>query len=338
MRWKLSWKRGNVKSSPKSIADDVPAVGITPQQKSLMEALVTIASWDRLMGTEEGEEGKAAGYTRSWPLKPQRSATESMNLPLFVRASQECVTSPAHTGRRLSHGSPPSPSGARAPNSPASPAILSQRQWLAAELKRAEADELSVTPPKYLKQHSARAWKPPVVLRRGFPPVELPPAQTQAVESGTRSSQQPLKPIAAHTRRAGFGCLLAAALILLVQARAPDAPPRRTDVAEGGRLFRPLIAAGDAAVLSAGDAAVLSAQGVLRLCKEEKRCAAAQEQLSHLTPTQRRKLGSLGGWDRYHFAGRRSSRADNHWGETTPSPAGRVRASDRPLNAVYLKY
>jgi len=85
--------------------------------------------------------------------------------------------------------------------------------------------------------------------------------------------------------------LLAAALILLVQARAPDAPPRRTDVAEGGRLFRPLIAAGDAAVLSAGDAAVLSAQGVLRLCKEEKRCAAAREHLSHLTPTQRRKLG-----------------------------------------------
>ena len=118
-------------------------------------------------------------------------------------------------------------------------------------------------------------------------------------------------------------CLLAAALILSAVTQA-----RRTVVAEGGRLYGPLI--------TAGDAAVLSAQGVLRLCKEEKRCAAAQEQLSHLTPTQRRKLGSLGGWDRYHFAGR-SYRAD-HWGETGPSPAGRVRASDRPLNAVYLRY
>ena len=277
----MRWKRGNAESSPKSIADDVPAVGITPHQKTLEEALVTVASWDRLMGTEEEEEGEAAGYTRSWPPKPQRPAKkESMNLPLFVRASQECVTSPAHTGRRLSHGAPPSPSGARAPNSPASPAILSQQQWLAAELKRAEADDLSVTPPKDLKQRSARAWKPPVVLRQEFPPVELPPAQTQAVESGPWSSQQPRKPIGAHTRRAGLGCLLAAALILLVQVRAPDAPPRRTDVAEGGRLYGPLIAA--------GDAAVLSAQGVLRLCKAEKRRAA----LSHLTPTQRRKLGS----------------------------------------------
>ena len=44
-------------------------------------------------------------------------------------------------------------------------------------------------------------------------------------------------------------------------------------------------------LITAGDAAVLSAQGVLRLCKEEKRCAAAREHLSHLTPTQRRKLG-----------------------------------------------
>jgi hypothetical protein len=70
----------------------------------------------------------------------------------------------------------------------------------------------------------------------------------------------------------------------VVQARTPDASPRRTDVAEGGRLYGPLIAA--------GDATVLSAQGVLRLCKEEKRCAAAREHLAHLTPTQRRKLGS----------------------------------------------
>ena len=55
------------------------------------------------------------------------------------------------------------------------------------------------------------------------------------------------------------------------------------NVAAGGRLHGPLIAA--------GDAAVLSAQGVLRLCKEEKHCAAMRDQLSHLTPTQRRKLG-----------------------------------------------
>ena len=174
-------------------------------------------------------------------------------------------------------------------------AILSQRQWLAAELKSAEANDFSVTPPKDLKQRvaqravspggHARVWKPPVVLRRGFPPVELPPAQTQAVETGTRPSQQPLEPVATHTRRAGLGCLLAAALLLsaAVQALAPDGPPRHTDVAEGGRLYGPLI--------TAGDAAVLSAQGVLRLCKEEKRCAAAREHLSHLTPTQRRKLG-----------------------------------------------
>ena len=44
-------------------------------------------------------------------------------------------------------------------------------------------------------------------------------------------------------------------------------------------------------LIATGDAAVLSAQGVLRLCKEEKHCTAVREQLSHLTPTQRRKLG-----------------------------------------------
>ena len=190
-------------------------------------------------------------------------------------------------------GSPPYPSRAHAPNLPASPAILSQRQWLAAALKSAEANDFSVTPPKDLKQRvaqravspggHARVGKPPVVLRPGVPPVELPPAQTQAVETCTQP-QQPLKPVAAHTRHTGLGCLLAAALLLsAVQVLAPDTPPRRTDVAEGGRLYGPLI--------TAGDAAVLSAQGVLRLCKEEKRCAAAREHLSHLTPTQRRKLG-----------------------------------------------
>ena len=293
----MRWKRSNVESSPRSVVDDLPAVGITPQQKqTLEEALVTVASWDRLMGTEAEEEDEATGYQpRSWPPKPQRPPKESINLPLFVRASQECVTPPTNTGRRLSLRSPPTPSRARAPTSPASPAILSQRQWLAAELKSAEANDFSVTPPKDLKQRvaqravspggHARVWKPPVVLRRGFPPVELPPAQTQAVETGTRPSQQPLEPVATHTRRAGLGCLLAAALLLsaAVQALAPDGPPRHTDVAEGGRLYGPLI--------TAGDAAVLSAQGVLRLCKEEKRCAAAREHLSHLTPTQRRKLG-----------------------------------------------
>ena len=123
-------------------------------------------------------------------------------------------------------------------------------------------------------------------MRRGFPPVELRPAETQAGETGAQPSQQPKKPIAAHTRQGlGLGCFLAAALILLavLQAFAPDAPRRRTDVAAGGRLHGPLIAA--------GDAAVVSAKGVLRLCKEEKHCTAMRDQLSHLTPTQRRKLG-----------------------------------------------
>ena len=59
----MRWKRGNAESSPKRIADDVPAVGITPHQKTLEEALVSVASWDRLMGTEEEEEGEAAGLS-----------------------------------------------------------------------------------------------------------------------------------------------------------------------------------------------------------------------------------------------------------------------------------
>ena len=70
-------------------------------------------------------------------------------------------------------------------------------------------------------------------------------------------------------------CLLVTTLILLavIHNRAPEA----------GRLYGP--------VLSAGDAEVLSAQGVLRLCKEEtERCAAAREHFFRLTPTQRRKL------------------------------------------------
>ena len=284
-------------SSPSSVVD-VPAVSRTPQQKlTLEDALATVASWDRLMGTEEEEQGEATGYQpRSWPPKPQRSRKESIDLPLFLRASQECVTPAAHKGCRLSHGSPPSPSGARTPNSPASPAILAQRQWLATELKIAEAHDQSCSPPKDVQQRVAqravspggqtRAWKPPAGLRRGLPPVELRPAETQAGETGAQPSQQPKKPIAAHTRQGlGLGCFLSAALILLavLQACAPDAPRRRTDVAAGGRLHGPLIAT--------GDAAVLSAQGVLRLCKEEKHCAAVREQLSHLTPTQRRKLG-----------------------------------------------
>ena len=122
-----------------------------------------------------------------------------------------------------------------------------------------------------------------------------------------RTKSHILQDIQVAVDHAGWGqavCLLAAALILLavVQARVP----------EGRRLYGPLI--------TAGDAAVLSAEGVLRLCKEEKRCTAAQEQLSHLTPTQRRKLGSLGEWD------------DGDWGETTPSPTGRVRASGEPMD------
>ena len=354
-------KRSNAESSVQSVTDNpTTAVSITTQQRqTLEEALVTVVSWDSLLGTEAEEEGFEAAtlaFLRylfpSWSPKPQRSLKESMNLPLFVRASQLCVTPPTQRGRRLSLGSPPSPSKARAPNSSASPAIVLQQQWLAAKIKIAEAEDqswggrllrgddlLSITPPEDLKQRGAqravspcgqaRVCKSPVIRRRD---VEQPPAhQTQAIEVSTWPLQQPsskpprqlFKPVAAHAHRAGWSqavCLLAAAILLsaMAQARAPDA----------GRLYAPL--------LTAGDAAVLSAQGVLRLCKEEKRCAAAQEHLSHLTPTQRRKLGSLGGWDRYHFAGR-SYRAD-HWGETGPSPAGRVRASDRPLNAVYLRY
>ena len=358
-------KRSNVESSVQSITDyPTAAVCITPQQKqTLEEALVTVVSWDSLMGTEAEEEGfKAAtlGFFRylfpSWPPKPQRSPKESMNLPLFVRASQLCVMPPTQRGRRLSHGSPPSPSKGRAPNSSASPAIVLQQQWLAAKLEIAEAEDqswegrllrgddlVSITPPSGLKQRgSQRAVSPGRHARVGKPhavrrlELEQPPArQTQAVETSTWPSQQPsskppwqpLKPVAAHTHRAGWGqavCLMVAALVLLAVTQA-----RRTVVAEGGRLYGPLI--------TAGDAAVLSAQGVLRLCKEEKRCVAAQEQLSHLTPTQRRKLGSLGGWDRYHFVGR-SYRTDNDCGETTLSPSGRVRASDGPLHAVYLRY
>ena len=63
---------------------------------------------------------------------------------------------------------------------------------------------------------------------------------------------------------------------------APSSPPPRSDAPAGGR-YGPLIAA--------GDGAVRSAQGVLRLCKEEKHCTAVREQLSNLTRTQRRKLG-----------------------------------------------
>ena len=365
--WLASWQSSMEPSHARSVrkrsnADSsahAPASCITPQQKqTLEEALVTVASWDRLMGTEAEEEGEATALSaalaflrnQSWWPRPK----ESVNLPLFIRASQECVTPPSQTGRRLSHGSPPSPSKARTPNSPASPAIILQRQWLAAMLKIAEADDLSwggrllrgddllsITPPEDLKQRGAqravspcgqaRVCKSPVIRRRDV--EQLPVHQTQAIEVSTWPLQQPsskpprqlFKPVAAHAHRAGWSqavCLLAAATLLsaVAQARAPEA----------GRLYAPLI--------TAGDAAVLSAQGVLRLCKEEKRCAAAQEHLSHLTPTQRRKLGSLGGWDRYHFVGR-SYRTDDDWGETTPSPTGRrVWKSDAPLNAVYLRY
>ena len=354
-------KQGRV--SVQSTTEDTMSAGcIAPQQKqTLEEALATVVSWDSLLGTKAEEEGfKAAtlAFLRYLlPSKSQRSPKESMNLPLFVRASQLCVMPPTQRGcRDLSLGSLPSPSKAHALDSSASPAIVLQQQWLAAKLKIAEAEDQSwegrllrgddllsrnITPAKDLKQRGAqravspcgqaRVCKSPVIRRRD---VEQPPAhQTQAIEVSTWPLQQPsskpprqlFKPVAAHAHRAGWSqavCLLAAAILLsaMAQARAPDA----------GRLYAPL--------LTAGDAAVLSAQGVLRLCKEEKRCAAAQEHLSHLTPTQRRKLGSLGGWDRYHFVGRRY-RTDDEWGETTPSPAGRrVWKSDAPLNAVYLRY
>ena len=147
----------------------------------------------------------------------------------------------------------------------------------------------------------------PVALLRTIIERNNLPVSTGTGGVKRRTKSHILQDIQVAVDHAGWGqavCLLAAALILLavVQTRVP----------EGRRLYGPLI--------TAGDAAVLSAQGVLRLCKEEKRCAAAQEQLSHLTPTQRRKLGSLGEWD------------DGDWGETTPSPTGRVRASGEPMD------
>ena len=121
----------------------------------------------------------------------------------------------------------------------------------------------------------------------------------QAVETGPSPSEQPsskppwqLLKLATHTHRAGWGlavCLLAVVLTLSAVTQAG-----RMVVAEGGRLYGPLI--------TTGDAAMLRAEGALRLCKKEKRCT--EEQLSRLTPSQRRKLGSLGGWDRYRFVGR----------------------------------
>ena len=164
----------------------------------------------------------------------------------------------------------------------------------------------------WLRDHSS-----PPRLRR----VPVPPAYPAEVEP--------------HRRPHTLVCFLAAALILdwavlLTVLPVPSPPPPRPDAPAGGR-YGPLIAA--------GDAAVLSAQGVLRQCKEENRCAAAQEQLSRLTPSQRRKLGSLGGWDRYHFVGR-SYHTDERSGETPGAPAAgrRVRVSDEPLNGVYFRY
>ena len=267
--WLASWQSTMESSHARSVrkrsnsesSAHAPAGCITPQQKqTLEEALVTVASWDRLMGTEAEEEGEATALSaalaflrnQSWWPRPK----ESVNLPLFIRASQECVTPPSQTGRRLSHGSPPSPSKARTPNSPASPAIILQRQWLAAMLKIAEADDLSwggrllrgddllsITPPEDLKQRGAQQSVSPGRQARVYKlhavrrlELEQPPAhQTQAVETGTWPWQQPssklpwqpLKPVATHTHRAGWGqavCLLAAALILsaVAQARAPE--------------------------------------------------------------------------------------------------------------------
>ena len=310
-------KQGRV--SVQSTTEDTMSAGcIAPQQKqTLEEALATVVSWDSLLGTKAEEEGfKAAtlAFLRYLlPSKSQRSPKESMNLPLFVRASQLCVMPPTQRGcRDLSLGSLPSPSKAHALDSSASPAIVLQQQWLAAKLKIAEAEDQSwegrllrgddllsrnITPAKDLKQRGAqRAVSPDrqATVRKLHAArrqdLEQPPAhKTEAVETGTwpseqpssKSPRQPLKPVATHTHRAGWGltvCLLAAALTLSAVTRA-----RRTVVAEGGRLYGPLI--------TTGDAAVLSAQGVLRLCKKEtERCAAAREHFFRLTPTQRRKL------------------------------------------------
>ena len=115
----------------------------------------------------------------------------------------------------------------------------------------------------------------PVALLRTIIERNKLPVSTGTGGVKRRTKSHILQDIQVAVDHAGWGqavCLLAAALILLavVQTRVP----------EGRRLYGPLI--------TAGDAAVLSAQGVLRLCKAEKRRAA----LSHLTPTQRRKLGS----------------------------------------------
>ena len=229
--------------------------------------------------------------------------------------------------------------------------------WLAAKLKIAEAEDQSwegrllrgddliarnITPAKDLKQRGVQravSTDGPATVRKLHAArrleLEQPPAhKTQAVEPGTWPSEQPsskppwqLLKLATHTHRAGWGlavCLLAVVLTLSAVTQAG-----RMVVAEGGRLYGPLI--------TTGDAAMLRAEGALRLCKKEKRCT--EEQLSRLTPSQRRKLGSLGGWDRYHFVGR-SYHTDERSGETPGAPAAgrRVRASDEPLNAVYFRY
>ena len=123
-----------------------------------------------------------------------------------------------------------------------------------------------------------------------------------------RTKSHMLQDIQVAVDHAGWGqamCLLATTLTLLavVHNRAPN----------GGRLYGP--------VITAGDAAVLSAQGVLSLCKEDtERCTAAREHFFRLTPTQRLKLGSLVEW------------YDDDWSETTPSPAGRVWPPAEPMN------
>ena len=267
-------KRSKAGSSVQSTTDDTMSAGcIAPQQKqTLEEALATVVSWDSLLGTKAEEEGfKAAtlAFLRYLlPSKSQRSPKESMNLPLFVRASQLCVMPPTQRGcRDLSLGSLPSPSKAHALDSSASPAIVLQQQWLAAKLKIAEAEDQSwegrllrgddllsrnITPAKDLKQRGAqRAVSPDrqATVRKLHAArrldLEQPPAhKTEAVETGTWPSEQPsskpprqpLKPVATHTHRAGWGlavCLLAAALTLLAVTQA-----RRTVVAEGGRLYQ----------------------------------------------------------------------------------------------------
>ena len=89
--------------------------------------------------------------------------------------------------------------------------------------------------------------------------------------------------------------LILAWLIFSFLPAVPKPAPASTPASTSAAAFAKAAAAStnlSGPLITAGDAAALSARGVLlRLCKGQKRCDDAQEQLSHLTPAQRRRLG-----------------------------------------------